>query len=81
GYIINSVLANKKGDAIYTSAITGSGATFPVSATVVGFKGKGLIVGGAGKFANAVGEFAFNGFFNLLDQNDAEYNADGWIDY
>lgn len=79
--IINSVLYNKKGDAIFTSALTGTGSTFPVSETVVGFNGKGIIVGGRGKFKHAIGEFDYSGYFSLANPNDAEYNADGRLDY
>ncbi len=79
--IVNTVVYNKKGDAIFLSAITGSGATFPISATKVGFNGKALIVTGRGKFRNAIGEVVYNGYFNVVDANDAEYNADGWIAY
>ncbi len=81
GKIINSIFVNKKGDAVFTSAITGSGSTFPISETVVGFNGKALIVGGRGKFANAVGEVDYEGYLNTRNANDAEYNVDGWISY
>jgi hypothetical protein len=81
GNIINSVIYNDKGDAVFTSSITGSGGTFPISEIKVGFNGKALIVGGRGKFANASGEIDFNGYFNVVDANDAEYNADGWINF
>lgn len=79
--IINGVFNNGKGDAIFISAITGSGSTLPISATLVGFNGKAIIVGGRGKFLHAVGEIDYNGYFNVTDANDAEYNAKGWIDY
>ena len=79
--IINGVFDNGKGDAIFTSAITGSGSTFPISATLVGFNGKALIAGGRGKFLHAVGEIDYDGYFNIADANDAEYNAKGWISY
>ena len=79
--IINTVLYNNKGDGIFLSAITGSGATFPISETKVGFNGKALIVTGRGKFRHAVGEVDYNGYFNLVDASDAEFNADGWISY
>jgi hypothetical protein len=81
GKIINHVVYNDKGDAIYLSAIDGSGGTFPISSTSVGFKGKALIVNGSGKFRNAVGEIDYEGYFNVTDANDAAYNAEGWIDY
>ncbi|MEO8112436.1 MAG: hypothetical protein ABI594_20475, partial [Ginsengibacter sp.] len=79
GKIINTVFDNGKGDAIFISAITGSGGTFPISQIIVGFNGKALIVGGRGKFAHAVGEIDYDGYFNVADANDAEYNAKGWI--
>ena len=79
--IVNTVLYNKKGDAIFFSAITGSGGTFPIGPTTVGFNGKALIVTGRGKFWNAIGEVDYNGYFNVVDPNDAEYNAEGWIAY
>lgn len=79
--IINSVVYNNKGDAVFTSAITGSGGTFPLSPIIVGFNGKAVILGGAGKFKQAVGEINYSGYFNVADPNDAEYNAKGWISY
>lgn len=79
--IINQVIYNKKGDAIFISAISGSGGTFPISPTTVGFNGKALITNGRGKFNNAVGEIDYSGYFNITNPNDAAYNADGWIDY
>jgi hypothetical protein len=81
GQIVNGVLVGKNGDAIFTSAITGSGSTFPISQTRIGFNGKALITGGHGKFKKAVGEIDYEGSFNLTDPNDADYNADGWINY
>ncbi|MEP7108255.1 MAG: hypothetical protein ABI760_09730 [Ferruginibacter sp.] len=79
--IINQVIYNKKGDAIFISAISGSGGTFPISPTTVGFNGKALITGGRGKFSRAVGEIDYSGYFNVTDPNDAAYNAEGWIAY
>jgi hypothetical protein len=81
GAIVNAVFYDAKGNAIFTSAITGSGATFPISKTLVGFNGKGIIVGGRGKFEHAAGKFDYDGYFNTVDANDAEYNANGWIAY
>jgi hypothetical protein len=81
GHIINQVIYNKKGEAIFTTALAGGGSTFPISATKIGFNGKGLILGGTGKFVHATGEFAFDGYFNPTNPSDAAYNADGWIDY
>ena len=81
GKIVNSVIYNKQGEAIFLSAIAGSGSNFPISPTRIGYKGKGLIVGGSGRFVNATGEFDFDGYFNPENNNDATYNAKGWIDY
>ncbi len=80
-HIVNQVLYNQEGDALFASAITGSGGTFPISPTVVGFNGKGIITGGAGKFKLAVGEYEYNGYFNIADANDAEFNMQGWVAY
>ena len=79
--IINTVVYNSKGDAIFLSAITGAGGTFPISSTKVGFNGKALIVTGRGRFHHAAGEVDYNGYFNLVDASDAAFNADGWIAY
>ena len=79
GKIVNSVFYSAKGEAIFTAAITGAGSTFPISQTVVGFNGKALIVGGRGRFIHAVGEIDYDGYFNVANPNDAEYNAKGWI--
>jgi hypothetical protein len=81
GKIVNTVLSNNKGDAIFLSAITGSGATFPLSPTKIGFNGKALIVTGRGKFRYAAGEVDYNGYFDVVNANDAAFNADGWINY
>jgi hypothetical protein len=79
--ILNQIFVNEDGDAVFLSAITGTSSTFPISQTVIGFKGRASIVGGRGKFANATGGVDYNGSFNVTDPNDAEYNADGWIVY
>ncbi len=81
GRIINSIIVNESNDAIYTSAIRGSGSTFPISAVLVGFNGKALIVGGSGKFQHATGEVEYNGYFNVANPNDALYHEKGWISY
>lgn len=49
--------------------------------TRVGFRGKGIILGGRGKFDDSKGEFDFNGQFNIANSNEAEYHFDGWISY
>ena len=55
-HVINLVIYAKNGDALFTSAIEGTSSTFPLSAGIVGFKGKALILGGRGKLNKAVGE-------------------------
>lgn len=81
GQIVNSVFYDGRGNAIFTSAIKGSGHTFPISKTFLGFDGKAIIVGGRGKFKHAKGEFDYEGYFNAENANDAEFNTDGWIAY
>ncbi len=55
--------------------------TFPITETLVGFKGKGVILGGRGRFDGSRGEFDFHGQFNVINPNDAEYHLEGWISY
>ena len=81
GKIINSVFVNSAGEAIFTSAITGSATTFPISTTLIGFNGKALITGGRGAFSHAEGEIDYSGYFNVTDPNDAELDVKGWIIY
>ena len=77
--IVNSVLYNSKNDAIFLSGVAGAGTIVLISPTVARFNGKSLIVGGRGKFRNATGEVDYSGYFSLVDANDAEFNAKGWI--
>ncbi len=79
--IVNSVIYNDDGDAVFLTAIAGTGGTFPISKSLVGFNGKAKIVGGRGKFSHAEGELDYDGYFNITNPNDAEYNAEGWISY
>jgi hypothetical protein len=79
GLVVNAVLVSKNGNAVFTSAITGSGSMFPISAARVGFNGKAYITGGRGKFEKAIGEIDYEDSFNINDPNDAEYNAECWI--
>jgi hypothetical protein len=81
GKFVNEIVYNKKGDAIFTAAIDGTGRTFPISATIVGFDGKALIVGGRGKFSNAIGEIDYEGRFSVVNPNDAVFTSTGWIHY
>jgi hypothetical protein len=79
GKIINSVIHDDRGNAVFTSAVTNE--TFPISEILVGFRGKGVILGGRGRFHGSRGEFDFHGQFNVVNPNDAEYHLDGWISY
>jgi hypothetical protein len=79
GKIINSVIYDDRGNAVFTSFI--SNETFPISETVIGFRGKGVVLGGRGKFNDSKGEFDFNGQFNITNPNEAEYHFEGWICY
>lgn len=81
GQVINSIIVNKSGDAIFTSAVTGSGSTFPISNVLVGFNGTATIVGGRGKFLHAKGEIKYEGFFDVVNPDHAGYDADGWIEF
>jgi hypothetical protein len=80
GYVISSFLYNEKGDAVFLSN-TGVSTATTVSPTRIEFGGKSVIVGGRGKFKNAVGEVDFTGYFNPNDPSEAEYGVDGWIAY
>ena len=80
GHVVNEVITNRKGDALFLAAI-GGGATFPLSETIIGFNGKALIVGGSGRFTHATGEVDYDGYFNVTNASDAAYNAAGWISY
>jgi hypothetical protein len=80
GYPVNSMFVNDKDEAVFTTA-KGNSFTRPESPTKIVFGGRGLILGGTGKFANATGEFDYLGYFNPQDPNDAAYGAEGWIKY
>lgn len=80
GKTVNSILFNENGDAIYTSLVEGVGGT-QLTYPIVTFWGKGLIVGGRGKFSNAKGDFDFEGTFSLANPDNATYTADGTISY
>jgi hypothetical protein len=80
GHVVSSFFYNDKGDAVFISNSDVSTIT-PVSATRNDFGGKALIVGGRGKFRNAVGEVDFKGSFNPTNPNEAEYGVQGWIAY
>jgi hypothetical protein len=79
--ILSTVLYDNSGNAVYLSAITGTGGATPISATVVGFTGKATIIGGHGKFSKATGEVDYSGYFNVANANDAQFNVTGTIEY
>lgn len=80
GNIVNSVIYNDQGDAIFTS-LTTDAILVPVSATRVNFSAEGKFVGGRGKFANATGTYTQTGFFNPDNFDEAGYNIEGKISY
>jgi len=80
GKVVSSFFYNDKGDAVFISNSTASVIT-NVSPTRNEFSGKALIVGGRGKFTNAIGEVDFQGAFNPANPNEADYGVDGWISY
>jgi hypothetical protein len=80
GKILNAVVFNNSGDAIFTTP-TSPSVIIPVSATRFNFSGKLDVVGGRGKFANATGKMDFTGFFNPSNPNDAGYSFNGMIEY
>ena len=80
GNIVNAVIYNDRGDAVFIAATSSSETTF-ISPTQINFSGQGIIVGGRGNFENATGEINFSGFFNPENANEARYWIDGSINY
>ncbi len=80
GHKICSVFVNAKDEAVYATYV-GTSYINPVSEQRVEFGGKGKIVGGTGRFADASGEFAYAGNFNPQNQDDAAYDVNGWIKF
>lgn len=81
GKVVNTVIYNNTGDAIFLAAISGAGSTYPISKILTGFDGKAWIVGGRGAYQHAAGVVDYNGYFNIINANDAAFNAEGWITY
>jgi len=81
GHVINLVLYNNTGDAIFIFNIMGTGTSTPVSATVGGYTNETLIVGGAGKFIHAIGKLDNTGTFSFIAPYDGQDNYEGWISY
>jgi hypothetical protein len=80
GHIVNTMFVNMKNEAVF-GAYVGQSFIRPESPTRVVFGGKGVFVGGTGKFECARGEFDYLGYFNPQNQDDADYNVEGWIKY
>jgi hypothetical protein len=81
GNVINLVLYNDRGDALFLSNIPGTGTSTPVSATVGGYTNETLILGGAGKFIHAIGKLDNSGQFSFIAPYDGQDNYEGWISY
>jgi hypothetical protein len=81
GNVINLVLYNNKGDALFLSNIPGTGTSTPISPTVGGYTNETLILGGAGKFIHATGKLDNSGHFSFIAPYDGLDNYDGWIIY
>jgi hypothetical protein len=81
GNVINLVLYNNKGDALFLSNIPGTGTSSAISATVGGYANETLILGGAGKFIHATGKLSNTGQYSFIAPYDGQDNYDGWIIY
>jgi hypothetical protein len=81
GNVINIVLYNNKGDALFLSNVPGTGTSTPISPTVGGYTNETLILGGAGKFIHATGKLDNTGQFSFIAPYDGQDNYDGWIIY
>ena len=81
GNVINLVLYNNKGDALFLSNIPGTGTSSSISPTVGGYTNETLILGGAGKFIHATGKLDNTGQFSFIAPYDGQDNYDGWIIY
>jgi hypothetical protein len=81
GNVINLVLYNNKGDALFLSNIPGTGTSTPISSTVGGYTNETLILGGAGKFIHAIGKLDNTGTFSFIAPYDGQDNYEGWISY
>ena len=81
GHVINLVLYDNKGDALFLSNIPGTGTSTPISPTVGGYTNETLILGGAGKFLHAVGKLDNSGHFSFIAPYDGQDNYEGWISF
>jgi hypothetical protein len=81
GNVVNLVLYNKKGDALFLSNVPGTGTSTPISETEGGYSNETLIVGGAGKFIHAIGKLENTGHFSFIAPYDGLDNYEGWVSY
>ena len=81
GNVINLVLFNNKGDALFLSNIPGTGTSTAISSTVGGYSNETLILGGAGKFIHATGKLDNTGQFSFIAPYDGQDNYEGWISF
>lgn len=80
GCIVNSVIYNDRGDAIFTS-LTANSKIKSISPTRESISIKGKFVGGRGRFANATGTYTETLVINSEDFNDAKYTIEGTISF
>jgi hypothetical protein len=81
GKIINVVLYNDQGDAVFISNIPGTGTSTIISPIIGGYSNKSVIAGGAGKYKYASGELSNHGHFSFIEPFDGEDNYEGWISF
>ena len=81
GNVVNIVVYNDKGDALFLSNVPGTGTSSTISPTVGGYTNETLIVGGAGKFIHATGKLQNSGQYSFIAPYDGQDNYDGWISY
>jgi hypothetical protein len=81
GNVINLVLYNNKGDALFLSNIPGTGTSSTISSTVGGYTNETLILGGAGKFIHAIGKLDNTGQYSFIAPYDGQDNYEGWISF
>jgi hypothetical protein len=81
GNVINLVLYNNKGDALFLSNIPGTGTSTPISTTVGGYTNETLVLGGSGRFIHATCKLQNTGHFSFIAPYDGQDNYDGWITY
>lgn len=78
---VNLILFTTKGESLYLHTVTGTGVAVPMAKSVMGYTNQVLIVGGTGKFKNAIGQLVNRGFMSITDNPTGEDTYDGWISY